>query len=120
VIIDHSNYGTDYDAREPKVKPKLTDVGTRFDHLSELLSYWNDGIETIKASLKTCRNDKDIGRLAGLGAAVYYLESRLEILAGWDDKQFALARELQDAGLNPNNIIKPKPKPSEGTDPVQK
>ena len=111
MIIDHtSEYAMEYDNREPKIKPKLTDIGTRFDHLSELLDGWRDGVEKVKNTLKSYRNDGDILRLERLEAAVLLLENRLEILSQWDSKQFDLERELQRAGLNPNTPIPSKPK----------
>jgi hypothetical protein len=103
------NYVKDYDSREPKSQARLTDVGTRFEHLNDIFDLWTCSIETVKNSLKSFPNQSESMLLARLEAAVRLLQEHREKLSGWDSKQWGLHDELQKAGLHPDQPLNPKP-----------
>jgi hypothetical protein len=64
----------------------LDGVGTRFQHYNELKELFMDGIEIVKNMQNHLVSDSDRERLKQMEAAVFLIEKRLELLAGYDRK----------------------------------
>jgi hypothetical protein len=75
-------------------KKTLQDVGTRWEHLSDLLDNWSIGVEVVRQSYARYPNDKDKLRLAQLEAAVKIIKMETDRLAEYDQKQWRLQDEI--------------------------
>lgn len=94
---------------------KLEDVGTRYQHLTELQDIWAQGVEALKQSYNRYPNPKDQLQLAQVEAALKLLKIHQEQLANWERKKWALEEEIE-------KLPRPKPIPrlTEGSAPKDK
>ena len=93
-MIAPDKFSSEYDAKEPRIQAKLTDVGTRFDHINDLFDLWNDGIADVKHSLANFPNQSDVITLARLEAAVLLLSKYRDKLSKYDVGQWELQTEV--------------------------
>lgn len=78
----------------PPEKKLLTDVGTRFDHLNDLLDYLNDGLLAVENSLKTYENIKDTQRRKRLVDVLSLIRLYQEKLSNMDGYKWDLNNTL--------------------------
>jgi hypothetical protein len=64
-----------------------TDVGTRYDHLSDLLELWRTGLEVMKRYDRVREAEK---REKNLASAIDLLEKHLNYVSGYDARMPAL------------------------------
>jgi hypothetical protein len=76
---------SDYRTELEKMFP-LDEVGTRFDHYSELREVFADGIEIMTNMRAEHRSAADVIKLAELKAAEKLIAKRLEVLSGYERK----------------------------------
>ena len=72
----------------PPVKKLLTDVGTRFDHINDLLDYLKEGLTAVIESIKRYDNDNDVLRKKRLENSITYAEIYRDHLANVSGQQF--------------------------------
>jgi hypothetical protein len=68
----------------PPMPKLLTDTGTRFDHVNDLMGYLNDGLIAVDNSLERFENVKDRQRRKRLVDAISLIHSYQEKLANMD------------------------------------
>jgi len=75
-------------------KKLLTDAGTRFEHLNDLLDHLNDGLLAVENSLERYENTKDTQRRKRLIDALSLIRSYQEKLANMDGFKWDLNNML--------------------------
>jgi hypothetical protein len=63
-------------------------VGTRFDHINDLLEFLNDGIIAVDYSIETHNNDNDILRKKRLESAIAYIDIYRDKLTNVDGQKW--------------------------------
>ncbi len=76
------------------VKKLLTDNGTRYGHISDLLEYLNDGLIAVEASIRTYETMKDQQRRTRLVGAIALVKIYQESLANMDGYKWDLNNML--------------------------
>lgn len=72
----------------PPVKKLLTDTGTRFDHINDLLDYLGDGLLAVTNSLARYANENDALRKKRLENSIVLIEIYRDQLADVDDHKW--------------------------------
>lgn len=82
---------------------KLSDVGTRYQHYSELISVWEEGADMI-ASHAYIGNSEN-AKLEALTAAVTLLRNTLDGMAEYHDSQVQLRKLVDWVPTDPTSIV---------------
>lgn len=87
-------------------KKKLTDIGTRYEHLRELADAWHDGIIAIES--RQYQNDEDKKKRVQLQSGIDLIERILATLGEYHDNSLGLGsmidrvhREVKKDELDP-------------------
>jgi hypothetical protein len=78
----------------PPTKKLLTDTGTRFEHLNDLLDYLGEGIIAVQNSLKRYDNENDALRLKRLESAATLIQIYQNQMANVDGEKWAFNNML--------------------------
>lgn len=78
---------------------KLTDVGTRYQHLRELLDAWEQGLELMGKYAPADENDR-----VKLTHGIDLMHKQLNVMSDYGDNRFALARMIDDIPTDPTKI----------------
>lgn len=78
----------------PPEKRSLTDTGTRYEHLGDLLDYLNDGLVAVKYSISRYTNANDDRRKIRLEAAISLVNIYRDQLANIDGQKWNLNNML--------------------------
>jgi hypothetical protein len=79
--MSESEYRAGIEKRFP-----LEEMGTRWQHYTELRDLFSDGVEVMKNSQRSFKTPKDVRMQGEMEAAVALINKRLEILAGFERK----------------------------------
>jgi hypothetical protein len=114
----------------PPVKKLLTDAGTRFNHINDLLDYLNDGLVAVENSLERYENAKDHTRRKKLIDALSLVRLYQEHLANMDGYKWDLNNMLdkcvpergvlegiRKARIEPTKALEKKAAPAPPEDP---
>jgi hypothetical protein len=107
-------------AYTPPEKKSLTDVGTRFIHLGDLLDYLNDGLVAVENSLERYDNVKDTQRKKRLEGAVSLVNIYRDQMANIDGHKWDLNNLLDKCvpgrgvleGIRKARVEAAKPEPT--------
>lgn len=83
----------------------LQDVGTRFQHYSDLIELFDSALEIVKQSYKNSPNQIDANRITMLDSAVTCIRKETDRLADWDYKQWGLRQEVEKIGPHPEGYV---------------
>ncbi len=81
-------------AYTPPVKKLLTDTGTRFAHISDLIEYLEEGLLAVENSLQRYANEKDSRRRDRLTATIALVHIYQESMANMDGYKWDLNNML--------------------------
>jgi len=88
----------------PPGLPKSTDVGTRYQHLADLLDIWRAALQIIKQMNPAHRGEGDANREIMLEHAVFLLEKHIDTITGYKGEWFDLNRMLDSVPKDPTTI----------------
>lgn len=84
-------------AEETKGKT-LEDVGTRYQHLTDLRDLWADGIQTLSNIKPQWRSEADTILRKNLELALEMLDKQFEVLSRYNQgEEFHMGREIEQA-----------------------
>ncbi len=83
-------------AYTPPAKKMLTDIGTRFNHLNDLLDYLDEGVIAVTNSLKRYKNESDETRLKRLESAIILIQIYQSQMANWDNEKWSFNKMLDN------------------------
>ena len=101
---DSTRRWVDTYTKKPVARPKLEDIGTRFQHLADFQEYVAMGVDVVEKSLARHDNEADVNKKRGLEAAMVYLQAYQEQLANYDGLKWKL-HEVLDSCPPDENII---------------
>lgn len=81
-------------------KQELTDVGTRYEHLTDLLNFWETGLDVMERI--KCDSDKE--RRPKLEGAVELLKKYLDNKSGYDYRAWSLRSAVDSISKDPSAI----------------
>ena len=81
-------------------KLDLMQQGTRYDHYMELKEVFLLGIDLIEKMQPQYRTPQDMVTRVKLAAAVEVIDKRMAYLSDYNDKIFAVGREVRAAGIH--------------------
>lgn len=112
-----SDWERDLDARaaasaksapKTEIKDPLLQVGTRFDHYTELIDKYLLAIQRIKATYERFPNASDYRKWAEYEAFVRIMREELDKLANIDQKQWSLGQEVDVLSREARKAITPE------------
>jgi len=94
---------TDY--FETKLSHKLTDIGTRYQHYSELLDLWETGVDIMTHLKADLLGDEDKIRIGELQIAVRMLTKQFDVMSDYNRKIYSLCSDIDSIKKNPGEIV---------------
>lgn len=80
--------------------PRMTDEGTRYHHLTELLTEWETGLEIARKAIpRGVRPLDHVDRTTKLYFAIEYLKTYIDYTSGFKDptNQYKLSKSIEQA-----------------------
>lgn len=71
---------------------KLDDIGTRYQHYSDLLSLWEESAEIVAVAVGRTNSKHDAARLETMRASIELMRNTLDGMAEYRDMMLALRR----------------------------
>jgi hypothetical protein len=95
---------SDVNTKEFVPQQQLTDVGTRYEHYSQLIDQWEVAANQIKKIQPQYRSDREELMMSTLEDCATLLRRQMEAMAKYDTKQWSLRDEINRIPKDPSKI----------------